>query len=703
MKPSVHAASWVGAFALGLALVPSAAGAAAPLANAASPVGATTATATGPHTPDPTFGPARRAEALRSARADADGVRRALGLSAAQDLVVVDVVRDADGAEHVRYQRTYQGLPVIGGDLVAHETAAGNVTRTDRAYRGRIAVPSLRPTVSADAARADARAATAARSERTSGQRLVVWAVDGRSTLAYQTRVRGYEADTTPVDDLVYTSAGSGKVLGSRPLVQGADGSGRSLYSGTVPLTTTFNGSTYELNDGARGGHKTYDLGGRTSGTGTLFTDADNVWGDGTTANRQSAAVDAHYGAAKTWDYYKNVLGRTGIRNDGVAAYSRVHYSSNYDNAFWSDSCFCMTYGDGSSFKPLVSLDVAGHEMTHGVTSNTAGLTYSGESGGLNESTSDVFGTMVEFYSNTASDPGDYYIGEEISKTGTPLRRMDDPDSDGSSANCWYSGVGNLDVHYSSGVGNHLFYLLSEGTGSKTIGGLAHTGSSCNGSTLTGVGRDAAAKIWYRALTTYMTSSTNYRGARDAMILSASDLYGAASTQCAETVRAWDAVSVPAGSATCGTTTPPPSTGTFTNGGFESGATGWTGDTATISTWSGPHAGTQYAWLNGYGSASSEQVSQSFTVPASGSLKFWTRITTRESGKRAYDTLKVQVVSGTTTTTLATYSNANKSTGWVQRSLSLSSFVGKPVTLRFVGTEDSTLATDFRIDDVAVS
>ena len=143
------------------------------------------------------------------------------------------------------------------------------------------------------------------------------------------------------------------------------------------------------------------------------------------------AAVDAAYGAANTWDFYKNTFGRNGIRNNGVAAYSRVHYGVNYENAFWDDSCFCMTYGDGgSTFNPLVSLDVAGHEMSHGVTSNTAGLIYSGESGGLNEATSDIFGTMVEFTANNASDPGDYYIGEEIAKErhlpasdGQPLPR----------------------------------------------------------------------------------------------------------------------------------------------------------------------------------------------------------------------------------------------------------------------------------------
>ena len=145
-----------------------------------------------------------------------------------------------------------------------------------------------------------------------------------------------------------------------------------------------------------------------------------------------------------------------------------------------------MTYGDGDgvNYGPLVSLDVAGHEMSHGVTENTAGLTYSGESGGLNEATSDIFGTMVEFFAANPNDPGDYLIGEEFDLAhhagcaGWTTRS-----SDGSSPNCWSTNTKNLDVHYSSGVGNHFFYLLAEGSGAKTINGIAHNSPTCNGST----------------------------------------------------------------------------------------------------------------------------------------------------------------------------------------------------------------------------
>jgi Zn-dependent metalloprotease len=282
--------------------------------------------------------------------------------------------------------------------------------------------------------------------------------------------------------------------------------------------------------------------------TGTLFTDADGIWGNSSTSSRQSAAVDADFGVGATWDFYKNTFQRNGIKNDGKGARSLVHVGSNWVNASWSDTCFCMRYGDGDgvSYGPLVSLDVAGHEMTHGVTAATANLAYRRESGGLNESTSDVMGTMVEFTANTSGDPGDYLIGETFALKSTvkPLRYMDQPSKDGASANCWSKTVGSLDVHYSSGVGNHLFYLLSEGSGKKTINNVSYDSPTCNGSTVAGITNTKATAIWYRALTTYWTSSTTYAGARAGMLSAAKDLYGAGSTQYNATAAAWSAVNV---------------------------------------------------------------------------------------------------------------------------------------------------------------
>ncbi|MGO4599986.1 M4 family metallopeptidase [Terrabacter sp. 2RAF25] len=482
---------------------------------------------------------------LQRAVAAARAHGNAFGLDNDQVLQSKSVTTDADGTTHARFDRTFKGLPVIGGDLVVHTDKAGGWKGVNAASTA-VRVASTTPIV-AGAAAAQTAARTADFTVNTSMPTLAVYAINGPARLVWKTQVDGLGAHHEPAGKVVFVDARSGDVVDGWATEQTDTGSGQSLYLGTVPVEATLSGGSFQLIDGTRGGARTEDANNAatTTTSGTLYTDADNAWGTGSNSNRQTAAVDAAFGVAKTWDFYKNVFGRNGIKNNGVAAKSLVHVGSGWVNASWSDTCFCMRYGDGSgSYTPLVSLDVAGHEMTHGVTSATAGLTYSRESGGLNESTSDVFGTMVEFYAANAADQGDYLIGEKINTSGTPLRWMDKPSKDGASADCWSKRVGSLDVHYSSGVGNHLFYLLSEGTGSKVIGGVTHSATACNGATLTGIGHDAAAAIWYGALTTYWTSSTNYAGARTGMLSAAKDLYGAGSTQYNATAAAWSGVGV---------------------------------------------------------------------------------------------------------------------------------------------------------------
>ncbi|MEU9979355.1 M4 family metallopeptidase [Streptomyces sp. NPDC051014] len=494
-----------------------------------------------------------RTALIQKAQADVTETAQQIGLGAKEKLVVKDVVKDVDGTVHTRYERTYAGLPVLGGDLVVHTSEAGKTEGVTKATKAAIKVASLTPQIST--AKAEKSALGVAKTlgstkSAADGARKVIWAGSGTPVLAYETIVGGFQDDGTPNQLHVITDAATGKKLFEYQGIENATGTGKSLYSGTVSLSTNLSGSTYQLYDTTRGGHKTYNLARGTSGTGTLFTDADNTWGTGTASSSstdQTAAVDAAYGAQETWDFYKATFGRNGIKNNGVAAYSRVHYSSGYVNAFWDDSCFCMTYGDGSgNTHPLTALDVAGHEMSHGVTSNTAGLNYSGESGGLNEATSDIFGTGVEFYAANASDPGDYLIGEKINinGNGTPLRYMDKPSKDGGSADNWSSSVKNLDVHYSSGVANHFFYLLSEGSGAKTINGVSYNSPTYNGSTVTGIGRAKALQIWYKALTTYFTSTTNYKSARTGTLSAAAALYGSGSTEYNTVAAAWSAVNV---------------------------------------------------------------------------------------------------------------------------------------------------------------
>jgi Zn-dependent metalloprotease len=742
--------------------------------------------------------PAQQATLVAQAQSRSAATASSLHLGAGEKLVVKSVSKDADGSLHTRYERTYQGLPVLGGDLIVHQNGTGATTGVDKATNASVAVASTTAARTADSAKstalARAKADGAASPAAVGAPHKVVWAASGTPKLAWESVIGGLQEDGTPNQLHVITDATTGARLYE---YQGIEtGVGNSEYSGQVSLTTTLSGSTYQLTDNTRGGHKTYNLAHATSGTGTLFTDADDTWGDGNGATAQTAGVDAAFGAQETWDFYKNTFGRNGIADNGVAAYSRTHYGNSYVNAFWDDTCFCMTYGDGSgNTHPLTAIDVAGHEMSHGVTSNTAGLNYSGESGGLNEATSDIFGTGVEFYANTAADPGDYLIGEKINinGNGTPLRYMDQPSKDGGSKDYWSSSLGGLDVHYSSGPANHFFYLLSEGSGAKVIGGVSYNSPTSDGLSVPGIGRDNALKLWYKSLTERFTSTTNYASARTQSLQAAADLWGANSATYNTVANTWAAINVgsrvttPSGvtvtnpgakstvvntaaslqiqaSSTNGgaltysaTGLPtglsinassglisgtPTATGTYNvtvtakdstnatgsasftwtvtssggggctasqllgNPGFETGtATPWTASTGVIdnSTGEAAHSGSWKAWLNGYGATHTDTLSQSVTIPAScttATFTFYLHIDTAEtSTTTAYD--KLTVTAGTTT--LATYSNLNKATGYAQKSLNLSSYKGQTVTLKFSGVEDSSLQTSFVIDDTAVN
>jgi Zn-dependent metalloprotease len=493
--------------------------------------------------------------AVAAAKAHPGATRFAAG----QRLEAVRTVRDADGTSHVRLSRTYRGLDVLGGDLVVHQSEAGGWKGASLTLDTTLDL-DVTPRVSRAAAGAKAlapsRVTRAITGASVAASTLVVDATGTSPRLAWRVLSGGTQDDGTPSRLATYVDALTGAVLRTEQEIVNVDGSGQTLYGGTVPLQLTRSGSTYQLKDPTRGGTYTTDMKNKSDSyacqvfgfncaTGTLFTSSDTSFGNGTTSNRESAAADAQYGTNVTWDYFKGVHGRNGIFGNGAGSYNRVHYGTNYANAFWDGTRMTYGDGDGTNFGPLTSLDVAGHEMTHGVTENSAGLTYSGESGGLNEATSDIFGTMVEFHAGNGNDPGDYLVGEEFDlKQHVGFRRMDNPSSDGDSLNCWSPTAGSADVHYSSGIGNHFFYLLAEGSGPKTIGGVAHNSPTCNGSTVTGIGRDAAAKIWYRALAVYMTSSTNYAGARTATLNAARDLYGAGSTQYNTVAAAWSAVAV---------------------------------------------------------------------------------------------------------------------------------------------------------------
>ncbi|MCW2883465.1 MAG: Thermolysin, partial [Streptosporangiaceae bacterium] len=485
-----------------------------------------------------------------------------------QTFIPRNVVVDRDGTAHVRVDRKFKDLPVYGGDLNVHLNPDGSLRSFDVANPTSGAV-ALNPTVSAAQAKMVARAQLQGTVLSVSAPRLAVRTLKTTAFLVWDVTVSGVRPDETPSRLQVLVDAHTSKVAFAddrinilvppgRPSAPAArpahtappagtpgpagtprparpagppsteraartPGTGNSIYGGTVPLDLTLSGGTYSMKDPSHGNGFTTDLGHSTLGisNGSIYSNTTGVFGNGTTGNPASVGVDAHYGAAETFAYFKAAEGRNGIFGDGTGVPSRTHYGNGYANAFWDGSQ--MTYGDGvNNTRPLTELDVAGHEMTHGVSGSLIGWQDTGETGGLNEGTSDIFGTMVEFYAGNPRDTPDYTIGELININGnnTPLRYMYNPSLDGASPNCYASNNGNLDAHNANGPLNHWFFLTAVGSGDHGYG----NSPTCNGSTVTGLGNDKASKIWYRVLSTYATSGIDYAAARVASLRAASDL-----------------------------------------------------------------------------------------------------------------------------------------------------------------------------------
>jgi Zn-dependent metalloprotease len=263
-----------------------------------------------------------------------------------------------------------------------------------------------------------------------------------------------------------------------------------------------------------------------------------------------------HWGLGKVYDYYKCVHGRASYDNQDTKMVGVTHW--NYFNnqldpanaAWYGDGA--MMFGDGGDVYAntgtrgaVVSLDITGHEIAHGVTEHSAALVYGGESGALNEAWSDIFGTEVEFYAKAAT--ANFNIGEDVWTSGY-LRSMSNPNSrnqpDTYGGLYWFNtagcdpetGADRCGVHVNSGVANYWYYLLSMGgSGTNDLG---------NSFSVTGITRAKAAAIAYRALVYHFTPTTNFAQARAFTILAADELYGPCSNEAIQVAKAWYAVGV---------------------------------------------------------------------------------------------------------------------------------------------------------------
>ncbi|WP_406503610.1 M4 family metallopeptidase [Streptomyces sp. NBC_00212] len=548
--------------------------------------------AAAPYTADPA--PAVRSRVVAAAQkalaAHAGAAHKADG----DAFSVRNLVVDRDGSAAVRFDRTYKGLPAYGGDVIVHLKKDGTY-QSLATGSGTSGAVSTEPRLAASSAAKVSTAAFKGHVDSVSAAHLAVQLEGAGATLVWETVVSGTRPDQTPSRLHVLVDGRTGKVVrtndevstfaaegaahaaaskvgaAARAAAPTVAGTGQSIYSGRVSLDVTQSGSGYSMTDPSHGNGYTTNLNHATSGTGSVFTSSSGTFGNGSTSDPASAGADAHYGAAETFDYYKNVQGRNGIFGDGRGVPSRTHYGNAYVNAFWDGTQ--MTYGDGpSNARPLVELDVAGHEMSHGVSGALTGWDETGETGGMNEGTSDIFGTMVEFYANNPVDTPDYTMGEliNINGDGKPLRYMYNPSLDGSSPNCWNSGNGSLDPHYSMGPLNHWFFLAAVGSGDHGYG----NSPTCNNSTVTGLGNDKAAKIWYKALASYANSSEDYHQARIDSLKAAADLYGTHCTEYNTVDAAWAAVSVTGADPVPGSCNSQPGSPSVTNPGNQNGVVG---------------------------------------------------------------------------------------------------------------------------------
>jgi Zn-dependent metalloprotease len=531
--------------------------------------------------------------------------QRALhGLDADHNFTVAAEHPGVEGTRVARAHHTYKGVRIFGSESVVVLNAAGQILSESvsdrRLYLGKgpanklgaaTAAFSVKPAVGAPAA-----IATAVRAAAPKGKAIVAPAAEliiypfvkmqrlpaalskpeaELNALDVEDVVTGYElawlvrtrmlVGERPLYHDTVVSARTGRILASWDMLQTATGVGNSQYNGTVPLSTTQSGDTFRMVDPQRGTKGTFGglaVTNANHGTsaGEVYAHWANTWGDGkqfveggstTGANGQTAAVNAMWGLMNTYDMFKNTLGWQSLDGQNTATYIAVHVNRAYDNAYYSDTCKCMFIGDGSSFTNLGSLDVVGHEMGHGVTAATSNLLYFGESGGLNESASDISGEMVEAYARAggtgAEIPGkgnDWMMGTEISKSGTPLRWMARPSRDGSSHDAWSTALRRLDVHYSSGPNNRMFYFLAQGSNADKGSDQYSKYLVKEPLAMTGIGSDKAYRIWFKALTTKFTAVTNYADARNKMLASAQELYGMDSREAVAVQRAYAAINV---------------------------------------------------------------------------------------------------------------------------------------------------------------
>jgi Zn-dependent metalloprotease len=476
------------------------------------------------------------AAAMQSADALVSARPAALFASADEQFVKMGVT-SSSGLQYVSYERTYQGLPVIGGDFVVVTDGKGTVQNMSVAQERAIGQLSTSPKIGARKATEVAKGQLA-KVNSVSKPVLSVYALGDTPRLAWDATVTGTDG-TEPSIKSVAVDAQTGAVLDSLERV--AHGTGTSAYNGPNPITvaTTHSGSTFLLRDPA---HPTVQA--QNASGNTTFSGTDDVWGNGNATARETGGLDALFAAETEERMLSQWLGRNSF--DGNGGGWPIRIGLNDLNAFYDGTQ--VQIGHNQQNQWISSIDVVAHELGHGIDDHTPGGI---SRRGTQEFVADVFGASTEWFANEPAqfDGPDFLVGEKINLVGQgPIRNMFNPAALGD-PNCFSNAIPNTEVHAAAGPGNHWFYLLAEG--SNPTNGQPNS-PTCNGSRVTGIGVQAAVTIFYNAMLRKTTAS-GYPRYRLWTLQAAKALTPGNCTNFNAVKAAWNAVSVPAqtGEPTC--------------------------------------------------------------------------------------------------------------------------------------------------------
>ncbi|MEO6037972.1 MAG: M4 family metallopeptidase [Saprospiraceae bacterium] len=469
-----------------------------------------------------------------------EAMRGQMLLSAGSDLVLTEETADPTGYLHFRYQQFQSGVPVFGCRYTLHEKDGKIVTATGR-YSPQV-MTDLRPVINATTAVAFARRAMQAKEYAARPIEPKLCLIDPAFPEYSETLRLAYQVDLLAIEPYdkrrYFVDATSGQIIRQFPLLlpEGVPGKAHTHYYGVQNITTdSIAPQEFVLRDPTRGGGIFI----YNEETGDPFTNTSSTW-DLTNANGDEVALDVHYCTQEYYDMMLADYNWQGQDGQGKALRANVH-GGDFANAFWNGES--SSFGDGDcNYGPLTTLEVVGHEFTHGMIDYSSQLVYNGESGAINESLADMFGKMLERKADAANFSWDlghsFLLGPEVK----PFRVMDDPKSVQMPA--YYQGEfwedGN-DVHYNSSIGNLWFSMLVDGRQ-----GVNEQGAAFNVPAL-GIGKTG--QIVFQVNKNYFTESSDYHAFYEYSFAVAQALYGAGSVEAQAVEEAWKAVGLTGGPA----------------------------------------------------------------------------------------------------------------------------------------------------------